>query len=392
MQRIYYIINLLKAYLEDTLTEEEKRELEKLFSAYPTLKELVEEMDTEEGLREALESYQYLYNPGWQEREGVILGNILSRIRPPEQYKLKRMAWKRVIAYASVAAVAILIVFASLRMNTMVSPVESIEGTADFVAGNNKAQLTLSNGQQIDLSHLHAGIVIDEDVAYEDGTRLFGQEAIDINDTLILSTPRGGQYQITLSDGTKVWLNADSKLIYPHQFGKDARNVELEGEAYFEVAHQAKSPFVITTSREKIEVLGTHFNVNSYSADQSSTVALLEGKVKVSLEDNVSKILHPGQQSVVSDGNMEVQTVNVEEIVAWKNGEFMFNNESLERIMLKLSRWYDLDISVASELRDVKIWGSISRYENFNQVLKLLKMTDDRIHLDIQGRRVKLVK
>lgn len=391
MQRIDYIINLFKAYLEDTLTEGEKRELEKLFSEYPTLKELVEEMDSEEGLREALESYQYLYHPGGPEREGVILGNILSRIRPPEQHKPKRRAWKSVIAYASVAAVALLVVFASIRMNTMVSPVEAIEDTADFVAGQNRAQLTLPNGQQIDLSHLHAGIVIDEDVAYEDGTHLFGQEAIDIHDTLILSTPRGGQYQITLSDGTKVWLNAASKLIYPHQFGKDARKVELEGEAYFEV-HQADCPFVITTSREKIEVLGTHLNVNSYSADQSSTVALLEGKVKVSVEDNVSKILYPGQQSVVSGGNMEVQTVNVEEIVAWKNGEFMFNNESLERIMLKLSRWYDLDISVASELRDVKIWGSIARYENFNQVLKLLKMTDDRIHIDIQGRRVRLVK
>lgn len=392
MQRIDYIINLFKAYLEDTLTEEGQRELEKLLSAYPALKKLVEEMDSEEGLRDALESYQQLYNPGWQEKEGEMLGGILSRIRPSEEYKPKRTAWNSMIAYASIAAVALLVVFASIRMNTMVGPVESIEDTADFVAGNNKAQLTLSNGQRIDLSHLHAGIVIDEHVAYDDGTRLFGQEAIDEHATLVLSTPRGGQYQITLSDGTKVWLNAESKLIYPHQFAEGTRSVELEGEAYFEVAYQANSPFVITTSREKIEVLGTHFNVNSYSADQSSTVALLEGKVKVSLEDKVSEILRPGQQSVVSNGSMEVQTVNVEEIVAWKNGEFMFNNETLDRIMLKLSRWYDLDISVAPELRDVKIWGSISRYENFNQVLNLLKMTDDRIRLDIEGRRVKLVK
>jgi len=392
MQRIDDIINLFKAYLQGTLTVEEGQELEKLFSDHPVLKELAKELDTEDGLREALESYRNLYDQGWQEKEEMMLHNILSRIRPSQEYKPRKTVWKNIVVYTSVAAVALIVIFASIRRNTVIDPSNLTEDTVDFVSGYNKAQLTLSNGNQINLSDQHQGIIIDEHLAYEDGTPLLRQETMEENATLILSTPRGGQYQATLSDGTKVWLNAESKLVYPHRFAKDMRHVELEGEAYFEVAHQDGVPFVINTSKEKVEVLGTHFNVNSYKTDQSSTVALLEGKVRVTWRDKVSKILLPGQQSVVSDGNMDVQTVNVEESVAWKNGEFMFNNETLESIMLKLSRWYDLDISVAPALREVRIWGSVSRYENFNQVLKLIKMTDDQIRLDVQGRRVKLVK
>src|SRR5690606_11027807 len=224
-----------------------------------------------------------------------------------------------------------------------------------------------------------------------DGSTVLDED-IDAQTMLTLSTPRGGQYQITLPDGTKVWLNAESKLHYPYRFTEDARHVELEGEAYFEVAHREDIPFTVTTSKEKVEVLGTHFNINSYQTDIYSTLALLEGKVRVSLEDNATTVLRPGQQSLVTNGKMEVQTIHVEESIAWKDGEFMFNNETLANAMKKLARWYDLEIEISPEFQNVEIWGSVSRYDNFNKVLKLIKMTDDRIRFQVEGRRVRLVR
>lgn len=393
MEKIDHIVNLLKEYLSEDLDAQRRVEVERLFLAYPYLKEIVEEMDSEEGLRNALDSYEELYTDTFQKREERILNHVLSRIKHESTISRPRLMRRRLVVYSSVAAIAIMVLFATIIWKQKTAEPQSTEEIiSTFTPGGNKASLTLSNGQQINLSDAYSGIIIGGQIAYEDGSTLFGENNVDEQTMLTLSTPRGGQYQVTLSDGTKVWLNAESKLHYPYRFSKDIRNVELEGEAYFEVAHQKGAPFIVKTSKEKVEVLGTHFNVNSYQADINSTVALLEGKVKVSSGADHATVLKPGQQSVMRRGKMEIQTINVDECVAWKNGEFMFNNETLENVMKKVARWYDLDIELSNNLKDVEIWGSVSRYDNFNTVLKLIKMTDDNIRFEVAGRRVRFVK
>lgn len=393
MQRIDDIVNLLKDYLAGDLDTQRRAELERLFTEYPQLKEIVEELDSEEELREALYAYEELYTPAFKEREERVLNRVLSQIDQQPPIRRTRLLSRRFAIYSAAAAIAVLVLFAAiLWKQKVVQPNTTEEIVSTFMPGGNKALLTLSTGQEVNLSDAYAGIVVDDQIGYEDGSALFDEDSMEEHMTLTLSTPRGGQYQVTLSDGTKVWLNAESKLHYPYRFAGDARQVELEGEAYFEVAHRDNAPFIVTTSKEKVEVLGTHFNINSYRTDMNSTVALLEGKVKVSLTDKVSAVLKPGQQSLVHNGMMEVQAIDLDESVAWKNGEFMFNNETLENVAKKIARWYDLEIEVSPKLNDIKIWGSVSRYDSFKQVLKLIKMTDESIRLEVEERRVKFVR
>ena len=395
MHKIDHIVNLLKDYLTGDLDVQQANEVERLFTEHPSLRKIVRELDHENNLREALHAYTELYTDTFREREERVLKDVLSRIKDESRVSKPSFIWRRLTIYASVAAVTIAVLFVAIirQKKTTVSPSPSVEEIINtFTPGGNKAALTLSSGQQINLSDTYSGIVIDSQIGYEDGTSVFEEGRVAEDEVLTLSTPRGGQYQVTLSDGTKVWLNAESKLRYPYRFSREVRNVELDGEAYFEVVHQRDAPFIVKTAKEKIEVLGTHFNVNSYQTDINSTVALLEGKVKVSSGEDHNTVLKPGQQSVVSRGKIEIRNVNVDECVAWKNGEFMFNNETLENVMKKVARWYDLDIELSSNLKDVEIWGSVSRYDNFNTVLKLIKMTDDRIRFEVTGRRVRFVK
>ncbi len=265
--------------------------------------------------------------------------------------------------------------------------------------GRDRAILSLGNGVVFDLDSLGKG-----EIFQQSGIRIEKNEkgeliysvlgsADDQMEILMntVSTPKGGQYRVSLPDGSQVWLNAASKLTFPTVFTGKSRTVELIGEAYFEVAQNRKLPFRVITPKEEVEVLGTQFNVNSYREEESSTVALLEGKVKVSLPSSEFKVLNPGQQTFVKGGVVEVRPVDLFEAVAWKNGEFMFHNESMKSVMQKVARWYDVEIVLAPELEDISIWGSVSKYENIKEVLKIIEMTGS-VHFKIEGRRIHIMK
>lgn len=393
MQETNHIVHLLRDFLSGDIDATRSEELQQLFVEYPCLREVVEELSNEQGLQNALHAYGELYTDTFQKREEQVLRHVLTRIKQPLPPSRRPGASKRLWLYASVAAVVVAVLSATLLWRKELVESQPKEETLDnFTPGSNMASLKFSNGKHVDLSDAYGGIIIDDQIVYEDGSALSDEGSLDENVMFTLETPRGGQYQVTLSDGTKVWLNADSKLHYPHRFSDDARYVELEGEAYFEVTHREKQPFIVTTPREKVEVLGTHFNVNSYQTDLNSTVALIEGEVRVSSGPHATAVLKPGQQSFIANGKLKVQDIDVEESVAWKNGEFMFNNEALSSAMKKVARWYDLEIEISPELKDVVIWGSISRYDNFNKVLNLIKMTDERIQFDVAGKRVVFMK
>ncbi|MCL4639756.1 MULTISPECIES: FecR family protein [Olivibacter] len=397
MQNLDRIVTLLKGYLSDNLTVDESAELQELLKNHPSLNELSNELKDIGQLECALQEYEILYNEINSNKEQQLLTDILLQINDKRGRNRVYHLRRQIIRYSSVAAVFIAFVVGIffLRKHYFVIEPNEKNGQSlseNFVPGHNQATLTSSNGQTLELSDAHLGIVINKNITYNDGTELnIGQNTIE-HTQLTLSTPKGGQYQVTLADGTKVWLNAATVLRYPQKFASDIRTVELEGEAYFEVARNEKAPFVVRTKNESVRVLGTHFNVNTYRDEPVSIVSLLEGSVTVSLPNKISQILKPGQQSITRTDRIDVQPVNTSEAVAWKNGEFMFNSENLVSAMNKIARWYDLEIIVEPPLREIAIWGAISRYDKFDKVLELIQLVDSRIKFKIEGRRVTLMK
>ncbi len=387
-------IQLLKQYLEGVEDPVNNESLKQLFDQYPNLLELLQEMDDPDNLEQTLVGYNAFQESTTKDGKERVLRNILCQIdidKPQERSVVS--SYRRILRYAAAAAVVAVLSFGLWKLNQkpLTPEFKTVKEAEKIKPGTNRAILSTADGTVIELNAEHSGIVVGDVITYNDGSVLLKDED-DKNIRLTLATPRGGQYQITLPDGTKVWLNAASKLSYPKVFSDKQRLVDLDGEAYFEVARKEHQPFIVKTSSEQVEVLGTHFNVNSYVGEDISKVALAEGKVNVRLNSNASKILHPGQQTIVQGKRVRVEAVNVDEVIAWKNGEFMFNNEPLPSAMRQLARWYDIDIEVDPALQGLALWGSVSRLENFDKVLKIIKMTDDNIQVHIAGRRVRLMK
>ncbi|WP_316840422.1 FecR family protein [Pedobacter gandavensis] len=271
----------------------------------------------------------------------------------------------------------------------------------DAVPGGNRALLILADGRRIHLNESKEAVVITANqLSYNDGTKIMAspgtrdaKEGVKVKQLNTISTPKGGQYQIILSDGTKVWLNAASTLKYPEQFKGNQRLVELSGEAYFEVSHQPKKPFLVKSGQQTIKVLGTHFNVNAYPEESRLKTTLLKGSVMVLVNHtSYSKILIPGQQSVMESNSIQLQKADVEEATAWKNGYFKFNDEPLESIMRKLSRWYNVEISYRDRISPDQVFsGRVSRFEAVSSVLEALELTGG-VHFKIEERRIIVMK
>lgn len=392
MQHTEHRIYLLKQYLNGSIHPDNHLELKSLFEQYPGLFEIVTNLENPDNLQQALHEYKYFHSTVSAESKDRVLDNILQKIQTDSKPKRKILAYRPLLRYVAAACVLTILSVSIWKISKKSSSTDlhALQQAEKLHPGSNRATLLSADGSIIELNQEHNGIIMGDHITYNDGSVLLN----DIDDEgklLTLSTPKGGQYQVILPDGSKVWLNAASKLRYPKKFLTSQRNVELDGEAYFEVARNEKQPFIVKTPNEQVEVLGTHFNINSYSEDKVSKVALVEGKVKVATHSQ-SKILQPGQQSRLKNQQMDVQEVNTEEIIAWKNGEFAFNNESLGTSMRQLARWYDIDIQVDPSLEQLALWGSVSRLDNFDKVLKIIKMTDDNIKINIEGRRVKIMK
>lgn len=396
MQNLDRIVALLKGYLSGNLTIKESTEVQQLLENHPDLIELANELKDVNHFDTALQEYEALYNEVNGKREQLLLTNILLQINNKRKQNQVRHLRRTIIRYSIVAVVFMVLVtgvFFLQNHDFLTLPKENDQLLSEnFTPGYNKATLTSSNGHSLELSDAHIGIVVNQNIVYNDGTELaIGQHAIE-HAQFTLSTPKGGQYQVTLADGTKVWLNAATILRYPQKFMNNQRTVELEGEAYFEVAKNERVPFIVRTKNESVRVLGTHFNISTYRDEATSTVSLLEGSVTVSLPNKIAQILKPGQQSIVRADRIDIQPVNTNEAIAWKNGEFMFNSESLVSAMNKIARWYDIEIIVEPQLKDIAIWGTISRNEKFDKVLELIKLVDSRIKFKVEGRRVSLMK
>lgn len=356
-ERLQY---LLRRYMDNQCSREE---LEELYASLDN-PEIAKLLDEEFALTK-------------ESAKDVNWDRMFSRI-----VKRKKPAyWK----YATAAMILILLGFGGMYLyRTDPKPVHTAQ-LMDVPPGGNKATLTLADGTSITLDS--ANKVIQQGstaIRQQNGQLEYSNQGVDaVFNTL--STPRGGQFQVTLPDGTKVWLNAASSLKFPVAFTGKERVVSLTGEAYFEVVHNEKMPFKVQTTGLVIEDLGTHFNVMAYPDEAMVKTTLLEGAVSVS--DGKKNIrLKPGQQTV----GMKVQSVDVEQAVAWKNGEFSFRHTSIYEVMRQVSRWYDIDVTYQDSL-DTYLSGNIKRSENISAIFKMLEVAGD-IKLKTDHRKVSVMK
>lgn len=321
----------------------------------------------------------------------VMLTGVFEKLKFNDPRKRKRDQSTRLLIIAA-AAVLLVVLLVGAFMYFQQQEQTVMIAKQDVAPGGNRATLMLADGQTINLSTDQSGIVVGDEITYLDGSSVLNQKP-DSSQEYTLNTPKGGTYQITLPDGTRVWLNAASILKYPSRFNEKERVVELEGEAYFEVVQSrrfaraqnrseatsplhesANLPFKVVSNGQTVEVLGTHFNINAYPDERATKTTLLEGTVRI-VAANRSALLKPGQQSNVDTNGLMVADVDTETVVDWKNGDFIFTDETLENIMREVTRWYDVKVVYKSQLSNDRYNAQISRSKNLSEVLHILELS-----------------
>lgn len=389
------LADLMQRYLNGTITEPESRELFALLKEKAT--------DNDPGLEAALqEAYESAFegNPvlagetstrildrlmvsieDHTEAQGTIAGEV-------RHIPLLRRLWLR---YAAAAVVFVAAAgLAWTLINNRKKPTKEIAGIVvqtEIKAGGNHALLKLAGGREILLDSTHGNIRLEGFIASNDSGRLNYEDNAATVEYHTLSTPRGGQYQLRLPDGTEVWLNAASSITYPTAFREKDRVVKITGEAYFEVAANQEKPFKVNINdNAQVEVLGTRFNVNAYTDETSIRTSLLEGSVRVA--HGVQAImLRPGQQASISGGKLSrVQCPDPDMIIAWKNGSFQFDHTPLDDVLRQMARWYDVEVIYEKGVPGIIFSGEIKRALNLSQALIVLEKMG--VHFRIAGKQL----
>ena len=265
---------------------------------------------------------------------------------------------------------------------------------APIIPGKQTASLTLANGKKIFLSDVLAGKLAQEaDVTItktSNGELIYEIKGVQGKSSGFntLATANGETYRVKLPDGSMVWLNTASSLKYPISFrNSDERIVELSGEAYFEISKDRRHPFIVKSRGQQVEVLGTHFNINSYGDEPAVRTTLLEGSVRLKPEHGTAKVLKPGQQAELTDSGIKILQADTRSVTAWKDGYFRFRDESLQSVMRKISRWYNVEVVIEKGLPDDSYSGAVTRHGNINQVLQIMEGSNN-IHFTIKERRI----
>ena len=350
-----------------------------------------------------LETWYLQWNPEKQhlseEELLAIKDEVWRSVAPRKEFTLKR-TWPRVAAAASLLLVISVSAYYLLYKTTpAVKPIQTVAmQEPDFKPGGNKAVLTLADGRQILLKDATNGKLAEQGAVVINKTAegkiiygaLAGNTVTGASAFNTMSTPRGGQYQLTLADGTKVWLNAASSITFPVAFAGNERKVVVNGEAYFEVAHDARKPFIVSTGNQEITVLGTHFNVKAYDDDAGISTTLLAGRIRIkNLTSGKADLLSPGQQAKIyrDKSGINIKTVNTDDVMSWKNGYFLFDNQEIKSIMKIMSRWYDVDIEYKNSNKHDRFGGTFSRSSNMSEILNNLERIGN-IHFKMEAKKV----
>ena len=380
----FYIARLIARYLSDEIGEEEQAELTRWRDESPENERLFQEICKEENIKQNMQKRQTFHaEDGW---EGV-------------QRKIQRHRFRHrilnICKYAAIfifpVAIATVEIYKSGNEPQPLSQVEE-----QIVPGGKKAVLILDNGEAIDLKSTSGVELKEKDgtVIQVDSTVLNYQQAPARTSEKLaynkVNVPRGGEYQLTLSDGSKVQLNSMSSIRFPVQFAQDCRLVELEGEAYFEVSKTGQ-PFIVQTKGMKIEVLGTTFNISAYANEEYQTT-LVSGSVKVQTENGSNRILKPSEQACITPGSNQINVRNVDTAfyTSWIHGKINFKDQRLDDIMKTLARWYDMDVVYENEAtKELRFGCYVNRYNEITPLVKLLEQTG-RVTVTVEGKTIKI--
>jgi ferric-dicitrate binding protein FerR (iron transport regulator) len=388
--RLEYLFN---SYIKQNCSAEEEEELMELLAQSDSKGEvqiLLNKLFENEDLATKM--------PG--EAAASILKNILEKDKfsaPVKREKTVLSTWTRVAAAATVLLFMSVVAYWVLSKNnnkkkSIVSAVAPAKPIKKVLPGGNHAILTMADGSRIVLDSvqngkLHSGsatISKQGGLLVYDGSSPLKSAKVTFN---TLTTPRGGQYKVVLEDGSEVWLNASSSLHFPTAFSEKERDVDLTGEAYFEIAKNKEKPFHVNVNGYQVEVLGTHFDVNAYADEGVIKTSLLEGSVKIKM-GNISGLLKPGQQGVLkkNTNNIEIKNADMNLVVAWKNGLFQFDGADIKTIMRQIGRWYDVEIEYSGEVPEKRFEGKISRDAQLSDVLKILELSN--VKFTVKGKKI----
>jgi transmembrane sensor len=409
-ERISYLLHEYAAGRASKNEVEEMFELLKSVENEDVLRNLIMAEGTDNDLEINLPQQK------WDEMWMAVRSGSIER----RKSRIRTMQWIRIAAAVLVVAAAGLYFFTGKREQASQPVADKRQYENDVAPGGNKALLTLADGSTIVLDNTQKGplaqqgsttiIKLDEgQLAYQGVGKATGEMMFNT-----ISTPRGGQYQMMLPDGSRVWLNASSSIRFPAAFPEKERRVELTGEAYFEIASlplttlpkgrkgtKGKIPFVVAIipppggRGAEVEVMGTHFNVMAYQNEQNITTTLLEGSVKVKYETGHSagagskyEVLKPGQQARMKDHALSViKDVNTDQVIAWKNGFFRFKDTDIKELMRQVERWYDVEVAYQTNRGDQDYTGIVSRSANLSSVLQMLELTGT-VHFRVEGRKI----
>lgn len=403
---------LLEQYFQKNISADEQAELNHYLSEFKTDGQLEEWMKTKWEQYQADQSLsadladQYFreIELATLESPEAIQPEISQPASSPEaSVHFLRNNWAKIAALLLVAATGYTVYLSTRENNNPVPKTQLSQAPKkeDVAPGGNYATLTLGDGSTMVLDSVSNGLIASQGntqiIKLKNGELTYkNQQAGDKVVYNTMTTPIGGQYQLTLPDGTGIWLNAASSITYPTAFTGNERTVSITGEVYFEVAKNKNKPFRVNVGDQQIEVLGTHFNVNAYSDERSINTTLVEGSVKISaksarVENQQELLLQPGQQSQLREGSLRLNRhPDIEETLAWKDGLFHFNGTSIETIMRNVSRWYGVEVVYEDKIEEQFV-AEIPRNVNVWQLLELLELTR-QVKFSVENKRITVSK
>ncbi|SMC87626.1 FecR family protein [Pedobacter africanus] len=384
MAQFQEIEDLILKFLKKEISPEEESLLQQWIDQDDKNKMLFNELTNKDLLQNKMQAFHSIekFQKEAARKELFMQIGTEAKVVPINRFK-RSLGW---IAAAVVIGVAAIAIIMNISKDKMIStPVAAQPSETDVAPRHDGAVLTLASGKTIVLDDVKDGKLTDiavknrNQVSYVNGSK----EKVELN---TMTTPKGKQFSLVLGDGTKVWLNAASSITYPTAFVGNERKVDITGEVYFEVTHDAKKPFNVTVNGMNVQVLGTHFNINSYGDQGSIKTTLLQGSIKVSIAGK-TQMIKPGQQAQVSNENIRVASnTDVAAVMAWKNGFFSFEGVDVKVLMKEISRWYDVEVIYQGEPKDL-FSGEIDRNLTLTQVLKGLADTKVRYRIE-EGKKL----
>lgn len=383
--KIFQVSEIVSKYILGNITDHEKEQLEHWLQESPRHKELFEDMVLRETMSEKVQAYKRV---DWQRA----LDDLLKRKQGFQRERNVRRI-RRYMKYVAVLVLPLGIVLYMYMHRGKTPEVQQpkVEAQVLIPAGKPKATLQLASGEEIALTtessrHIEQGngVVIKQNFGVIE-YKVDGNSSKENEQFNTISVPRGGEFCLTLSDGTRVWLNADSRLRYPVEFVGKKRKVYLEGEAYFDVSYDEHKQFVVETKDARVKVYGTAFDVSAYEDEKETTATLVRGSIALKSGKTDKMIrLEPGEQGRLQNGKLTKQNVDVRLYTAWVEGRLVFNSVRLEDMLRRLSRWYDVNVIFSrDELKEVIFTGEVKKYKDFSEVLDVIESTQT-VHFEVK--------